>query len=370
MTTHETALNSILDLAGASNKQSATTALPTPDVERAVSAARQIGSYGRIPLTLTMLKAPDKDGKRESVTKDFEAKNWQDVSSIAALASAEGGDIFVSPTEIDGKNPCKSPYIYFSDVDRKTLLTILKNGERLALENIIETSSGQYSLAFDLGESATKDVREAAYKLVSDKYNIKGQSQQIRVTGFANRDKAAANSQGQAPYCVKLNMSDLNKPKDGSSGEGFDSTSTPAPNNDLLIAASQIVSDKNKAEEAERRKTALAAAQKLRSGIHDKESPESLYPIAMKQKAGEAGGDGKLADMLAACVMLAYGFVAKQIKSAIGALSPEAAKSTDQEAYLDGVLKEATAKRDFEAKAKSNEKIKKPEHIDDSMSMK
>ena len=367
MTTHETALNSILDLAGAANKQPATTALPAPDVERAVSAARQIGSYNRIPLTLTILKAPDANGKRESVTKDFEAKNWQDVSSIAALASAEGGDIFVSPTESANS---KSPYVYFSDVDRKTLLTILKNGERLALENVIETSAGKYSIAFDLGESATKDVREAAYKLVSDKYNIKGQAQQIRVAGFANRDKAVANSQGQAPYCVKLNMSDLNKPKDGSGGEGFDSTSTPAPNNDLLIAASQIVSDKNKAEEAERRKTALAAAQKLRSGIHDKESPESLYPIAMKQKAGEAGGDGKLADMLAACVMLAYGFVAKQIKSAIGALSPEAAKATDQEAYLDGVLKEATAKRDFEAKAKSNEKIKKPEHIDDSMQMK
>ena len=365
MTTHETALNSILDLAGASNKQPATTALPTPDVERAVSAARQIGSYGRIPLTLTMLKAPDANGKRESVTQAFEAKNWQQVSSIAALASAEGGDIFVSPTENANS---KSPYIYFSDVDRKTLLTILKNGERLALENVIETSAGIYSIAFDLGESATKDVREAAYKLVSDKYNIKGQSQQIRVAGFANRDKAVANSQGQAPYCIKLNMSDLSKPKDG--GEGFDSTSTPAPNNDLLIAAGQIVSDKNKAEEAERRKTALAAAQKLRSGTHDKESPESLYPIALKKTAGEAGGDGKLADMLAACVMLAYGFVAKQIKSAIGALSPEAAKATDQEAYLDGVLKEATAKRDFEAKAKSNEKIKKPEHIDDSMQMK
>ena len=368
MTTHETALNSILDLAGASNKQPATTALPTPDVERAVSAARQIGSYGRIPLTLTMLKAPDKDGKRASVTQAFEARNWQDVTSIAALASAEGADIFVSPTEIDGKNPSKSPYVYFSDVDRKTLLTILKNGERLALENVIETSAGIYSIAFDLGESATKDVREAAYKLVSDKYNIKGQSQQIRVAGFANRDKAVANSQGQAPYCVKLNMSDLSKPKDG--GEGFDSTSTPAPNNDLLIAAGQIVSEKNKAEEAERRKTALAAAQKLRSGTHDKESPESLYPIALKKTAGEAGGDGKLADMLAACVMLAYGFVAKQIKSAIGALSPEAAKATDSDAYLDGVIKEATAKRDFEAKAKSNEKIKKPEHIDDSMQMK
>ena len=366
--THETALNSILDLAGASNKQPATTALPTPDVERAVSAARQIGSYGRIPLTLTMFKAPDKDGKRESVTQAFEAKNWQDVSSIAALASAEGGDIFVSPTEIDGKNPSKSPYVYFSDVDRKTLLTILKNGERIAIDNVIETSAGKYSLAFDLSEPCTKDVREASYKLVSDKYNIKGQSQQIRVAGFANRDKAVANSQGQAPYCVKLEMNDLNKPKDG--GEGFDSTSTPAPNNDLLIAAGQIVSEKNKAEEAERRKTALAAKQKLRSGTNDKESPESLYPIAMKQKAGEAGGDGKLADMLAACVMLAYGFVAKQIKSAIGALSPEAAKADDANAYLDGVIKEATAKRDFEAKAKSNEKIKKPEHIDDSMQMK
>lgn len=365
MTTHETALNSILDLAGASNKQPATTALPTPDVERAVSAARQIGSYGRIPLTLTMLKAPDANGKRESVTQAFEAKNWQQVSSIAALASAEGGDIFVSPTENANS---KSPYIYFSDVDRKTLLTILKNGERLALENVIETSAGIYSIAFDLGESATKGVREAAYKLVSDKYNIKGQAQQIRVAGFANRDKSVANAQGQAPYCIKLNMNDLSKPKDG--GECFDSTSTPAPNNDLLIAAGQIVSDKNKAEEAERRKTALAAAQKLRSGTHDKESPESLYPIAMKQKASEAGGDGKLADMLAACVMLAYGFVAKQIKSAIGALSPEAAKATDSDAYLDGVIKEATAKRDFEAKAKSNEKIKKPEHIDDSMQMK
>lgn len=369
MKTHETALNSILDLAGASNKQPATTALPTPDVERAVSAARQIGSYGRIPLTLTMLKAPDKDGKRESVTQAFEAKNWQDVSSIAALASAEGGDIFVSPTEIDSKNPSKSPFVYFADVDRKTLLTILKNGERLALENIIETSAGLYSIAFDLGESASKDVREAAHKLVSDKYNIKSQSQQIRVAGFANRDKAVANSQGQAPYCIKLNMNDLNKPKDGS-GEGLDSTSTPAPNKDLLIAAGAIVNDKNKADEAERRKTALAAAQKLRSGTHDKESPESLYPIAMKQQAGEAGGDGKLADMLAACVMLAYGFVAKQIKSAIGALSPEAAKADDANAYLDGVLNEATAKRDFESKAKSNEKIKKPERIDDSMSMK
>ena len=364
---YETAISSILQLSGALKKSPATTASPTAAAElRLASAALQINSYRRLPLTLTILKAPDAHGNRESQAQTFRATDWQDVSQAAALASAEGGDIFVSPAGTE-----MSPYVYFSDLDRRKLITILTNGERLALDQIIETSSEKYSIAFDLGEAVTKEVRLAAYKLVSDEYNINAQAQQIRVAGFANRDKSAANAQGQAPYCVKRNLSDLAKTTDG--GDSFDSTSTPAPNNDLLIAARKAVMEKRQAEEAAKRKDAIADALKLRSGFGYGESPISLYPIAYGQKEGEGGCDGKHIDVLVSGVMTNYGFSEKQVRNAIGSLSPEAASVVDEIAYLDDVLKES-AKRELEAKAKNSDKnkakTKKQEHGDDSMNMK
>lgn len=365
---HETALTSILQLAAASNKSPATTVSSTSTATalRAASAAAQINSYRRLPLTLTILKAPDAHGNRESQAKTFKATDWVDVSAVAALASAEGGDIFVSPAEGE-----KHPYIYFSDLNRHTLITMINNGERLNLENIIETSSGRYSIAFDLGQPAPIDVRQAAYKLVNEEYNIKAQVQQIRVAGFANRDKSVANELGQAPYCVKVNMSDLAKTTDG--GEGFDSTSTPAPNSNLLIAARKAVNENRQAEEAAKRKDAIANALKLRSGYGYGESPTSLYPIAYGQKESEGGGDGKKIDILVSGVMTQYGFSEKQVRATIGSLSPEAASANDAEAYVDDVLKEAV-KRELEAKAKNSDKnkanTKKQERGDESMNMK
>lgn len=367
---HETSLSSILQLAGASNKSPASKASPTAAELRAASAALQINSYRRqpitLPLTLTILKAPDAHGNRESLAKTFRATDWQDVSAVAALASAEGGDIFVSPAEGE-----KHPYIYFSDLNRQTLIAMINNGERLNLENIIETSLGRYSIAFDLGEAVTKEVRQIAYKLVSDEYNVKAQAQQIRVAGFANRDKSAANAQGQAPYCVKRNLSGLAKTTDG--GEGFDSTSMPAPNNDLLIAARKAVIEKRQAEEAAKRKDAIADALKLRSGFGYGESPTSLYPIAYGQKESEGGGDGKKIDILVSGVMTQYGFSEKQVRATMCILSPEAASATDAEAYVDDVLKEAV-KRELEVKAKNSDKnkanTKKQERGDESMNMK
>ncbi|NOS97378.1 MAG: hypothetical protein HOP25_02765 [Methylotenera sp.] len=374
---YETATSAILALAGASSEISATSPLPLPDVERALAAARQIGSYARTSLTLTILKAPDESGFRETVTKDFEAINWPEISTFAALENVSGGDVFVAPSESENiKNPSKSQYIYFSEVDKNTLAEMIKNHEPISPENIIETGAGKYSFAFDLGVPAPKNVREAALVLVSNKYSLDPEAtkqQQIRVAGFANRDPKTQNENGQAPYAQKLDLSSFNEKGEegGEVGAEATPTSPQEPNLNLFRAAENVIETQKKEAEAQKRKELLEHSQKMRKTAGVGETPESLYPIARKQ-AGEQGGALNLMDVLAAIVMLAYGFADKQIRGAIGKLSPEAAKASDEERYLDNILREAHAKIDSDAKlnAKTKDKESAPEESDTSMDMK